>query len=64
LEKEERLEPEALRTLGEPGGVGDCDEGVSRRLFILAAALETADCFNVNWTVFVTVDPVSWSTTV
>lgn len=48
-----------LSTLGEPGGVGDCDEVVSRRLFTLGAALEVADCFNVNCTVLVTVDPVS-----
>lgn len=48
-----------LSTLGEPGGVGDCDEVVSRRLFILAFGVEPADCFKVNWTVFVIVDPLS-----
>ena len=53
-----------LRTHGEPGGVGDCDDIVSRLLLILAAAPETADCFNVKWTVFVIVEPVSWNTTV
>lgn len=48
-----------LSTLGEPGGVGDWEEVVSRRWFVLAAGVDPADCFSVNWTVFVIVDPLS-----
>ena len=48
-----------LSTRGEPGGVGDCEEVVSKRLFFLTAELDPADCFNVNCTVFVIVDPLS-----
>lgn len=42
---------------GDPGGVGDSEWMVSRRLATLA--LDPADCFKVNCTVLVTVDPVS-----
>ena len=51
-----------LVTQGDPGGVGDWDEDPSRRLFPLA--LDPVDCFSVKWTVFVIVEPLSWSRTV
>ena len=46
---------------GVPGGVGDSEWIVSRRL--VARALDPADCFIVSWTRFVTVDPPSCSRT-
>ena len=46
---------------GVPGGVGDSEWIVSRRL--VTRALDPADCFKVNWTLFVTVEPPSCSRT-